>query len=161
MAFPDAVAAAIAFRERLLSREATTAGHLARAYRRLYDAINVEIDAMLDLVWDEEERKYRRKLGRRRLEALRRQVADEMRAYGIIAANELDEGALDAIQQAINNCPAGGVVKLGGLRSPQRPRHQVAAKATESPVSADKTTTRGTEIGSSSARRTFSRKQAR
>ena len=89
-----------------MAKEATAAGRLVRAYGRIYQDVNSEIDDLLKGLWDEGEGKYRESVKLTRLRALKKQIADEIGRYGAYADTEMLEGSRDAIAAALNDSRA-------------------------------------------------------
>ena len=94
------IEAAERFRRALLTKQATTAGRLTRAYGRIFRDLSGEIDDLLASLWDAETMTYRRSVKLARLRSLKSQIASEIDRYGVFADTEMLEGARDAIGSA-------------------------------------------------------------
>ena len=103
MAETTAIEAAEKYRAALLSKEATAAGRLTRAYGRIYKDLSTEIDDLLEGLWDAETGSYRASTKAARLKSLKRQIAREIDRYGAYADTEMLNGSQDAITQAMSD----------------------------------------------------------
>ena len=155
----ELVEAANGFRQRLATREAQAMRRLARAYGQMYTRLEVDLSALLaQLANVDGEIATGTVMRRERIEALKRQIAQEVNRYGFLADAELDDVTQDALNRAaadsrrlVQLALPDGMVEAGvGLRWHRLPRDVIEQLlgflSPESPMRRALTTTLGTEV---------------
>lgn len=102
MASP-AIEFAMKLRMRILSRERQAAVRLVHAYGRIYADMKDQIDALLEQIAAMEEPTTGQVWRLSRLQALRRQVADEMNRFAVLAEGEMDYATQRMVEDALRD----------------------------------------------------------
>lgn len=120
MAEPEFAEAVQRFRNQLLARERRAAVRLARAYGRIYQTLQPEIEALSEAI-EAMDRPSRRDVERlARLRSLRRQIADEITRFGNFAEGVIDEEARESMQAAMRDAEETVRATLPGIEALDR-----------------------------------------
>lgn len=119
MPLPDAITAAQQYRLALLKRDRAAAARLVRAYGRIWERLQSQVDALaadLDARLANGETLSVAKLGKYdRLRDLQRAISGEVTRYGAVAESEMDALTREAISQAQSDALRLTQASLPGL----------------------------------------------